>query len=401
MSETPKSTSLHPDDETTTTAKNIGFYPLPYSSTVSRFHNFVVYFSGYFIFVLIVIGLIGNLVSIIIFVKLRRKVIFSTFYFLYLAVFDTLALCAGIQLWMDDGAYAMLGQDTLIWEAASSNHCIVIMYVWTAFGLMSSWTLVMFSVDRTLAIWKALWITKVTYLKKIVLGIVIASSFVFALGVVPLMELEPINERQPERQVCRTKIHVAWHLALSVISIILFYSILPLIGLLIVDVALVYGLYKRDHGEANDPSIMKAKRYYDWQVAMTLFAVSTLYVVTMVPFCVAMTTYLVDEYYDWPGRNHNYKKFMMDILEFSHKMCYVCFSSKFIIYLFSLDFYRIEWANLLMCCCPGKVSTKKPGAYGLYVVTLEENGTSGGGRFTPRGDMSDDESTTHTTRATL
>ena len=116
------------------------FSPVPFNSTensrsadttaievenyfLSSFEEFVSHFGVYVTAVVLVSGIFGNLLSTVIFYRLRRRDHVTATYLGPLAVSDLINLCVGVNGWIDNGLYAFSGGTIHMQEAISAEHC--------------------------------------------------------------------------------------------------------------------------------------------------------------------------------------------------------------------------------------------------------------------------------------
>jgi hypothetical protein len=139
------------------------------------------FFGSYVTLVVICFGFVGNILSIIIFLRQRRRNTAASVYLVSLALSDIGNLVMNFQMWLHNGLFYITNGEINIPAAATDLICQFRIFVWNSFVFMSAYIIIVYNVERCVAVWSPL---KVAGLftnrrRNTILIILLLSSFIF------------------------------------------------------------------------------------------------------------------------------------------------------------------------------------------------------------------------------
>jgi hypothetical protein len=306
------------------------------------FREFVHAFGVYVTMVVFASGLFGNLLSIIVFIRLRKKDAVTATYLTPIAVYDLTNICIGTTTWLVQAAPAFSGGTVFIPEAVSDVHCKIRVYISLASGLMSTWTLIAFCIERCIAIWFPLKLAVLvtSTRRQITIVVIILVSLALAYSVIPPFKLHGSSICIPMPET---------NLESAFLGFINFgvYLALPIVALSMLNALLVCGLSKQDK-TLNQTKTAKSKAN-EHKIVRNLFLLSCVYVITMTPFCVFGSIQITRMILGWGDVSSKYIDMFNVMVELAFLFHFTNYSANYLIYAASLDFYRAECRGLFGC----------------------------------------------------
>jgi hypothetical protein len=231
------------------------------SKLLQVFQTFVKTFGLYFTMVMIVSGIFGNLLSVIIFWRLRNTDKVIATYLTPIAVYDLTVLCVGFSGWLDEATFTFSNGGFYLPEGYTEAHCRFRLYLLYSCGMMSSWTLTVFCTERCIAIrnpFDAIKIFTFTTRRNTIIGVVICASIIGAFPI-PSVILTPTKSLEGGLQ-CYAAPTTPLKSIMNIIVETGFSTTLPLVSLMILNVILFTSLNKSDNSLDLSRHGMKGKK---------------------------------------------------------------------------------------------------------------------------------------------
>lgn len=293
---------------------------------------------------MMVFGMLGNALSIFIFFKNRKKDKASAQYLLILAVYDFMNLfiitCARIRSQFELSDF--VGK---IW-------CPTFFFFWQGAAFISSYIIILFSIERCAVIWFPIKMTPVLKSSKPrILGIfiVIVCGYISAVTQ-HWSELVALDPSKPAEKVCTTSADLKqWQVILDrTLTFGLSYA-LPCILICLVNVFIIIGLRQNVMLEkTKDTSKTEQK------AVKNLLIISFFFVLTISPYTIVWLYYYAAlEDVDNFGLSQQQLVTISDIGMFATCLTTFNYAMNHVFYTFSLAYYRQE-AKRVMCCMVGK-----------------------------------------------
>ncbi|XP_064623706.1 growth hormone secretagogue receptor type 1-like [Lineus longissimus] len=321
------------------------------TSLYDAFYAFVAYFGGYLTILTILLGVVGNIISLIIFIRQRKKDSASAIYLGCLAVTDLGNLISGIIFWAHQSLYYMSFGAYNIPYAYTDLGCKILCYAWYNFMFLSGWIIIAFSVERMIAVVFPLNVSTVVTSRRrklVLVGLLFASLAIWG-DVGQLFEVYgPYPPGHQERYNCffNPVALPEWHLLFFLIRLFSLTQFLPIVILTILNTIIIIGI-RRNNGviEIKDPK--RAKR--EMRCTLNLISVSTAYTVLMTPYLITWALYMAEDLTGWKGRSLAYVDFLSEVAVYTISIGSINYALNFVIYTISLDFYRAELLQVLNC----------------------------------------------------
>ncbi|XP_064626751.1 cysteinyl leukotriene receptor 1-like [Lineus longissimus] len=319
------------------------------------FRQFVQQFSIYFTALIVASGIFGNTLSVIVFWRSRRKDKVTTSYLAPIAVCDLIVLCIGFSGWLDQATFELSNGAFFIPEAYTDGHCKFRLFLFFACGLMSAWFLVVFCTERCIAIRNPLKVTTIitpARRRNLLIFVAIICVAVAALPL-PFYILVP-SAGLSGGIICIPSTSSTLKLVLVVTTTLVIYIILPIISLVVLNALLLEGLSRPE--DALDDAIKSgsAKKKIGRKIVRNLIIVSTVFIVTMLPFATVATLVYIGELTNWRNSSEQFRQFVIELSEVAFTFHYTNYGANYIVYVASLDFYRTECKRLFSCRISGK-----------------------------------------------
>jgi hypothetical protein len=300
--------------------------------------QFLVFFEGYVMISIFIIGAFGNILSLVVFLRSKRNDA-SCLYLSALAVSDTCCIVfIALVMWLRQGLPNITdGKAYINFYQISNLSCKLMTYVYVVFETVSAWIIVTYSVERAVIVWFPLKRTLITTRRRrIVLTFVILSCFCVALYSAILSDIFTVNNATicyyPQAGVVR--------FVLLLSDNFLFYF-LPCTMIIVANIAIVTGIVRSRRFQ--NVSSSNTKDIYEKKTLANLLVVSTFYIIFMTP-----NTVMIVYYFSLSGAGSDHMQLILFVAMFAQQFCNFNYCINFIIYGISLPFYRSEVMKLCM-----------------------------------------------------
>jgi hypothetical protein len=340
-----------PPDATGSTFKNI---PKD-SSFYDYFYDFIALFGGYLIIFFIALGVFGNIVSIVIFIRQRKRDSASALYLGCLAVSDLGNLVTGVEFWKQTSLYYMSFGRIITVRGYDDIGCKITTYVWFNCQFISAWIIIAFSVERVIAVLVPLKAASIltNWRRKCFLWcLLVFSLIVWSYTTIDFVITGPYPPfGHPDRAVCFYEMSEKprWFFITFAVHVFSMLQVMPSIIIAVLNIIIIAGIKSKDNKVAGAKDPTRAKK--EMRCVVNLLSVSTAYIVLMFPF-VTLWCYQIYEvlFREWAGRSPAYIDFILELSEYAIGITSINYSINFIIYTVSLDFYREDLKNIFKCC---------------------------------------------------
>lgn len=292
-------------------------------------------------------GIIGNVTSVIIFIKRRKQDRVSGLYLSIISLNDLLTLtCIGIPMWLFMNLENLShGRYQRNYVMGSDLGCKIFSYLWNVTVFMSSWTVILFSLERALVTYyplKMAALARSSKPRKIALATVFVLDLILCIGRFS-RSAERVSVDGKKRD-CEFDLSGApeYEVIYAYISNLIHFPI-PIIIIIILNVMILVGIRinRMTEGKSNDSSKT------DRRASINLMLISTFYVIFNSPFVVLL---VLLSYYDsrgfaWFSRQE--REDFDQIFLAADMGHYFNFCINPYIYTWSLPFYRKELMNIL------------------------------------------------------
>lgn len=295
----------------------------------------------YMLMFILVFGFCGNSLSIAIFIKRRHHDSASSSYLAPLAFFDITNIIAAMVYWF--------GSRLRLFDfVGSSTSCLPFVFIYLACQYISGWTLVVFSIERSLSVWFPLKMRSILTPKTRR-----RSVLILLLGLpMFLITLVPTGDSQSETQACLVPGGTPLHLAL--LSAAIYYGmpcIFPSIIVAVANMMILLGI-KRQNRERkkmmkNEDHTEAAKT--EKRCLRNLLVISVFYIIFMFPCGIMRGMVEV-----LPSADMTISERLQSLAIYSAHWCGLNYCINPILYAFSLPYYREEARYILTC---GKITT--------------------------------------------
>jgi hypothetical protein len=195
---------------------------------IYNLRKFIEQFGLYYTMLVIASCLFGNLLSLVVFWRVRRKNNVTASYLFPIAFYDILVLFNGIADWLQEASFSFSNGAVYIRGYYSQGHCLFMGFLFFGCGLMSTWTLIMFCVERCIAIRCPLKVVSIYTPSR--RGVILLLVVIFSTigGVLPLPSYALIpNEAYDGGGICIPVVTNTLQLVLTIVAASVLYSFLP------------------------------------------------------------------------------------------------------------------------------------------------------------------------------
>jgi hypothetical protein len=302
-------------------------YPLLLLETVLS------YVHGYVMIAAHVTGICGNVFSVVIFWRCRKRNDATIHYLSALAVSDTFCIIfVGITTWLHNGIGSITGYgqqfDIMIYSEAL---CKSIRYTGSVAILLSGWLIVAFSIERVVIVWFPLSRARITKSKRILVILILfvvasTGNIQFAVFSTIFNQFGSVNCFIPMQPLLQRQ------LIIHVNNVLYIY--LPTITIFGANIAILIGIARSLRQMAGSSTMSQTDRQ-ETKVALSLFFVSTVYVVLLVPGSAVWA-------YRETVTDLIYGRMLTYVAKFGDQLHMLNYCINFIIYGCSLPFYQRE-----------------------------------------------------------
>ncbi|XP_033732975.1 thyrotropin-releasing hormone receptor-like [Pecten maximus] len=319
------------------------------------------YINKYYLYVIVAIGLPGNLAAVVTICNMR-PLTSSSMYMVVLAIVDSVNLALKI-------LYLQL---TLHNVQMGHNGCKVMFFCGTFFMHYANWILVAMTIERFLAIWLPLKVSELCTRSR--------AALVMGLIAVPLLglnlhffwsTLEVWDDYyswdcqfRTEFQYFMTKL---WYWIDGAA-----YSLIPFIVLVIFNILIIVGIKRGHRGIVSkiDKTRMTEKMKQQHQITVMLVTVSLVFVILTMPNCVF---FIFQNYWDYTATLHEYARYFLFyqlvfvLSDFNHAI-------NFYLYFLSGKKFRAKF-HAIICICRRKQISRRFGTTISHIASTRMSAT--------------------------
>jgi hypothetical protein len=317
------------------------------------------YLHGYVIIIVILGGIVGNILSIIIFSRCKTKDVMTVTYFMPLAFADTVGLLYGGIDWLSRGLDEVSHHQYSYRPLHSSEAaCKIVRYMYRVATCMSSYIVVLFSIERFFGVWFPLKILSWMSQPKR-RNILIGAFLAIALLNIPILYFYRLYYWQ-SFSACffhePAYNELQMYLLIELMDDVLPHT-LPCVLILMLSVGIILGVWRA----RRDAIAVTGKSRIEMKSLVSLLLVALMYLVTTLPY---VTVWGYSNYYStigkgtFPGMNKQDIAALMQVGFFCTSVSMMNYSFNFLIYAGSLKIYQDELKKMFRS------------------VTLGENGRS-------------------------
>jgi hypothetical protein len=302
------------------------------------------FIQGYIVPGLLTIGIIGNALSLVIFIRTSRRADASVQYLSTLAISDTgFIIFLGVADWLTYGlSYVTNGTHSINLFTYSNTSCNLMGFSRHIWEIASAWAIVAFTLERGYIVWFPLKRAQITSRNR-----ALVITFIWVMAICLSLHRLILNQVYIESSIPTC----FYNTSLTIkFSILLFdtvaYNYLPCVCICLVNVFILFGIRR-----ARVALVYKVSRKenQDGRLIISLLLLSTFYVIFMTPVSASVTYYF---YYlkTTDVIDPKYQEMLFYILTFLDQFSLLNYCTNFIIYGCTLPFYRKEAGRLLRVC---------------------------------------------------
>ncbi|XP_064622342.1 neuropeptides capa receptor-like [Lineus longissimus] len=283
------------------------------------------FFGAYLMLVVIIFGFVGNMFSVIIFIRQRRRNTAASVYLVSLAVSDTGNLVMSFQTWLHIGLFYVTNGDINIASGATD---------------IGSYIIIAYSIERCVAVWYPLKVASLftSRRRNIILVILLSISFTFYSPaffnyVSTTIKIQGITRRlcMQEQGILPTWIFEAFEVLLFITNMVA-----PVCIVFIINTLIVAGVFRAGNNEhfAENYNAEKLQK----KLVKNLFIVSLIYFLSMAPYVIFRWVDLIT---GAPIYLREWSNAISNFIVFNYAV-------NFIIYLCTLKYFRDD-VRYLFC----------------------------------------------------
>jgi hypothetical protein len=302
-----------------------------------------VFMEGYIIPAIMILGVFGNILSLVVFIRTRRRADAPVQYLGLLAVSDSgVILTLGLAHWLYYGlSYVTGGVTSFNIMTVSSFTCGFGGFAIHASECTSAWVITAFSIERAYVVWYPLKRASITSRKRTIL-IVILCFLVYVFSVHRLWLWKP--HKIGAIDACFYTVNIFWLFQYDTFI----HNYLPCLAILLANTLILIGV-RRAQSAVNTQTVASKKTTQDRRILVSLMTVSTFYIFFMLP---ASTSFAYFNYIvEWKNYSASFVTFMNDLVTFFDQFSMLNFCFNFVIYGCTLPFYREEVRKMFRVCC--------------------------------------------------
>ena len=303
------------------------------------------FLASYLMMLLLLVGIVGNSISIVVFFRRRKQDRASATYLSVLALVDLVNLSLGINAWLVQYlSYVSNGVLDIRSKTKTDGACAVQMHVYYVGLTMSAWILIIFTMERCLVVWFPLKMSATlnspTKRKILLTGLFVLANLARAIFG-PYAGLS--SRRGCSNNTARMPVVMQVLYDLLMIGLI---NVLPCLLIPILNVLVFMGIQK------NRLKTSKSQQTLDLRCLRNLMIASTFQVLFLSPAAAIQIFFRVIQETRYDGMSKNAVAFLMELNLLSMSLVRVNYCVNPIIYTLSLDYYRQELKRILTVCCP-------------------------------------------------
>jgi hypothetical protein len=309
------------------------------TTPASALQGIYLFIQGYIIPFLLLLGMTGNILSLVVFIRVRKRADASVQYLSTLAVSDTgFIVFIGILDWVSYGlGYVTDGRYAFDFYTHSNATCKFMGFFRRLLEMASAWAIVAFTVERVYIVWFPLKRSRIT--SNMRLSIII-TIWILTIGL-------SVHRIILNHVYIEFGVAICWFNANPVTQIILFqvdttiHNYMPSFLICLSNIAILIGI-RRSKKSFDSTNKMVAKTdSQDGRLVVSLMLVSTLYVILMTPSSLAATYFFY-----LMGTGKDVDPILIDsvyyAVTFLDQFTLVNYCVNFIIYGCTLPFFKEE-----------------------------------------------------------
>jgi hypothetical protein len=297
---------------------------------------------GYIIPSLLLLGIFGNTISVVVFVRTRKRADAPVQYLSCLAVSDTgVILTLGFVHWLDAGlSYVTNGAYSFSISKYSTEICRFRGFTLHTSEVISAWIIVAFSMERAFVVLYPLKRLDISAKKRS--RVIVVICFISSCLSIHKLILSKVYYTASGLPVCfyPNNALLLWQYDTA------FHNYFPCFLIVVANSLILVGLSRgRRSFAGNKP----AKSQQDNRIVHSLLIISTLYLVFMLPASLFFTYMLYLD--NIPNLDPNYVEFIYSLMSFLDEFSMLNYCLNFVIYGCSMPFYRREVWELFTFFC--------------------------------------------------
>ncbi|XP_074661943.1 uncharacterized protein LOC141914603 [Tubulanus polymorphus] len=333
-----------------TTEPILLFPSLKFSPSFSVFSRLL---RGYIAIFIISVGLFGNPATIVVFCKANRWNNSGASYFFILAITDFGNIFIhGLGNWLQDGLTIVTGYKKINVLASHVVVCKLGEMFGTFCSLLSSWIVVMFAVERAIAVCSPLKATAFITNKRRRLAILLLITSTIPINILMLS----VMDIQFTPGVGQSYCMIPWQTLGKSGSIILFVLFFlqftfPTLCIIVVNFVIIFVLKCPKTTEISRQRIESSKLHKNQDLAITvnLLIISTTFALCMLPRVVVVTSYnLLTLFYERQLSINDHMN-MFQLMYTTSILWMVNYACNFIIYSIRIKFFKTTMTELVKC----------------------------------------------------
>ncbi|XP_074647678.1 galanin receptor type 1-like [Tubulanus polymorphus] len=306
------------------------------------FDEVTIYTKSYIPIVFIVMGIVGNVVTLIVFIRQKSWHKQGLHYLFCLALTDLGCIVfQAVPVWLEDGLRDMTGARFYLSIITSSSVvCKILRYLWTVSTFMSSWIIVAFTVERTIAVLKPLHAYKFSSVKR--RKTVLAAMFVVCASIVVVYVFTFNTYYNDDQMVCLLDNRLQGTI-LYTISVIMYafgVYIIPCFALTVLNLTIISVVRSGMAASINESAATKHR-----SLTINLLLISSLFTVLMVPSAIGWAAFFLLRKGLTPLDNRRF----VNLNQFLTVISQANYSTNFIIYARRFDFFVPTVRAIVRC----------------------------------------------------
>jgi hypothetical protein len=326
----------------------------------STWSAFVKFSTGYILIVFIAIGVLGNVVSLVIFIMESSWERAACTYLSYLATTDIGCLYFQLQHWMFQGVFLLTnGERSYFWRTMDFA-CKINNFAYFSYLFLSSWLIIAYSVERCVAVTAPLEMNQLFTPGRRKVGLAVLVVVVVPLFIFDATHSELVNIPGPgNRLQCRMvkEKHPAWESFFFTMKNVIIIYVLPVMLILFINSVILFQILRSQNEAVTSGMTSKNRtksKSRDMKATISLLGISAMYLITMSPSAVFMLMFAYSEMTNFAHANI---LVLQELAFFGLNFSSINYSCNFLVYTVSLDFYRARLVS--MFCWKGMQSRGK------------------------------------------
>jgi hypothetical protein len=297
------------------------------------------------------LGVLGNFISFVIFLRARKRAKVNVQYLCYLAVSDNGVICTlGLVNWLKVGLPQISNGLYYFDIVGIRTSCKAIFAAMLTFQCISAWIIVAFSSERVFVVWFPLQRTIITTKgRSVVICSVCVASVLASIHRVVLSETYDLNQSK------EISVVACFYATESNVKIILWqfdtslYIYVPCSLIFVANVAIIVGTFRSSKARSKIATSSGHVTGQETKMAISLIIISALYVIFLLPASL-LIIFLFEKL---SVANTGQNQILLLILKLTQDFSIFNYCCNFIVYGCTLSFYREEVVHFVtyVCAC--------------------------------------------------